>query len=75
MAKLVIIPKVIPKGFLWPPVAVDERIMGKSGQMHGAAMVTSPEIKANKSSIDISKLYHIIYKYSFGVWCKSKSVV
>lgn len=47
-----IIPKVIPKGFLCPPVVLEERIIGRSGQMQGANIVISPEIKAKvKSSV------------------------
>ena len=64
------IPKVIPNGFLCPPVALEDKITGKSGQMQGAAIVTSPEIKANIKSIDIYQLYHILCICSFGVFVK-----
>ena len=46
MAKLAIIPKVIPSGFPFPPVAEEERMIGRSGQIQGAKIVTSPEINA-----------------------------
>lgn len=52
------IPKVIPKGFLWPPVADEESNIGKSGQIQGARMVTKPEIKAKRSSTSINLCYH-----------------
>ena len=51
-AKLNIIPSVIPSGFLCPPVALADKTMGKSGQIHGAKIVTSPERKAkNKRAV------------------------
>lgn len=52
-AKLKQTPIVIPKGFFLPPVAEVDKIIGKSGQTQGAAIVIRPEIKANKRSIDI----------------------
>ena len=52
-AKLIIIPKVIPRGFLFSPVTVDERMIGKSGQMQGARIVTRPEMKAKNKRINI----------------------
>jgi hypothetical protein len=51
--KLARIPNVIPNGFSLPPVDVADRTIGRSGQMHGAKIVNSPEIKANSSSIGI----------------------
>jgi len=66
--KLVITPKVIPSAFLCPPVADEDKIIGRSGQIQGAAIVASPEIKAKIRSIDIYKLYHILCICSFGVW-------
>ena len=51
--KLRIIPKVIPSGFLWPPEAVEERTIGRIGQMQGAKIVTNPDKNANKSKIII----------------------
>jgi len=52
-AKLEIIPIVIPKGFALPPTADEDNTMGKSGQIHGAAIVTKPDKKAktNRRSI------------------------
>jgi hypothetical protein len=49
--KLVIMPNVIPKGFLFPPVDDEESTIGRSGQIQGASMVMNPETKANKSNI------------------------
>lgn len=49
MEKLVITPKVIPTAFLCPPVAEEDKIIGRIGQIQGAKIVKSPEIKANKS--------------------------
>ena len=51
--KLNIMPSVIPKGFLCPPVVEDDKIIGKSGQIHGARMVTRPEIKAKRRRINM----------------------
>ena len=53
-AKLIITPIVIPRGFFLPPVAEADKTIGKSGQIQGAAIVTSPEIKANISRISIN---------------------
>jgi len=47
--KLRIMPSVIPKGFLCPPVVVLDRMRGSSGQIQGAAMVTSPERNAKRN--------------------------
>ena len=52
-AKLIIIPKVIPNGFLFSLVTVDERMIGKRGQMQGASIVTKPEMKAKNKRINI----------------------
>ena len=52
-AKLNITPRVIPKGFFLPPVAVEDKTMGRIGQTQGAAIVINPEIKAKINSIDI----------------------
>lgn len=52
--KLNTIPMVIPKGFLYPPTVVDERIRGKSGQIHGAAIVIRPERKAKRKRRSIT---------------------
>ena len=46
IAKLKQIPIVIPRGLFFPPVVAEERIIGRSGQMHGARIVTSPEMNA-----------------------------
>ena len=51
--KLAIMPSVIPKGFLFPPVDDEESTIGTSGQIHGVSMVTTPDTKANKSKIII----------------------
>jgi hypothetical protein len=51
--KLAIMPRVIPKGFLFPPADDEESTIGRSGQIHGASMVINPETKANKSNIII----------------------
>ncbi len=40
------IPKVIPSGFLCPPVVVDDKTRGRRGQMQGAKIVTKPDINA-----------------------------
>jgi hypothetical protein len=46
--KLTEIPVTIPKGLRCPPLTPDDKIMGSSGQMHGAKIVTSPERNAKK---------------------------
>ena len=51
--KLMMIPRVTPRGRLFPPVAADDKTMGKMGQIQGAAIVTSPDKKANSSKIVI----------------------
>ena len=55
IAKLLIIPRVIPNAFCFPPVADDESITGSSGQMQGAKIVIKPEIKENNKRINIVK--------------------
>ena len=62
-AKLIMIPSVIPNGFLLAVVTEDERTIGKSGQMQGARIVTNPDKKAKKSNI--SMLYVLIINYKF----------
>jgi hypothetical protein len=53
------IPRVNPRGLLCPPKAELDKTIGRSGHMHGAAIVTSPDIKAKKSKIGINYiLYH-----------------
>lgn len=54
MAKLSIMPSVIPSGFLCPPETDEDKIIGKSGQIQGAKIVMSPERKAKRSRISIS---------------------
>jgi len=49
--KLVTTPSVIPSGFLCPPVAAEDKTIGKIGQIQGAAIVTSPDMNANRISI------------------------
>ncbi len=44
---------VIPRGLFFPPVTVAERIIGKSGQIQGANMVTKPDRKAKRKRISI----------------------
>ena len=44
----------MPKGFLCPPEEVVDNIIGKIGQIHGARIVTSPDIKAKIKRISIS---------------------
>ncbi len=50
MPKLAIIPRVIPKDFARVAPTEVERIIGKSGQIQGAKIVTSPDTKAIKKS-------------------------
>jgi hypothetical protein len=53
-AKLIIIPRTIPSGLLWLFPATDEdKIMGNTGQMHGARMVMTPDKNENKSKSTI----------------------
>ncbi len=52
-ANEIIIPSVTPSGLLWlglVPAIEDDKMIGKSGHIHGARIVTSPEIKAKPSS-------------------------
>ncbi len=51
--KLTIIPSVMPKDFAFPPFKEEERIIGRSGQMQGARIVTRPDMNAKKSKISI----------------------
>lgn len=53
--KLNIMPTTIPSGFCLPPVADDDKIIGKSGQIHGAKIVIRPETKENPNNIIIKK--------------------
>ena len=47
-AKLITIPRVIPKGRLWLwPAIEDDKTIGRTGQMQGAKIVTSPDRNAN----------------------------
>jgi hypothetical protein len=55
--KVIIIPIVIPRGFLCPPVEDADKTIGRSGHIQGAAIVIKPEIKANRRSADIYLLY------------------
>ncbi len=55
-AKLIIIPKVIPKGFRFSPVEEDERMIGRRGQMQGAKIVTNPDKNAKVKRIIIKVL-------------------
>ena len=60
MPKLMSIPSVIASGlFLLCPAIEEDKTIGNSGQMHGARIVTSPDIKANPSSKPISLFYTI----------------
>jgi len=52
-AKLTITPSTTPKGLLFPPVTELAKIIGKIGQIHGAAIVTSPEMNAKRSNNSI----------------------
>src|SRR5215831_2323198 len=54
--KVVIIPNIIPKGLLFPPVDDEESTIGSSGQIHGASMVNNPDTKV-KNSKTIIVLY------------------
>lgn len=56
IAKLNIIPRVMPRGFFFSPVVEDDRTIGKRGQMHGARMVINPETKEKKSRINTNLL-------------------
>ena len=52
-AKLIIIPRVMPNGFLRAFVTDEERMIGSNGQIHGAKMVTNPDKKAKNNKINI----------------------
>ena len=55
IVKLSIMPSVIPRGRLWDVLPTEaERIIGKSGQIQGARIVTSPDINAKISKSAIS---------------------
>lgn len=48
-ANEIMIPSVMPKDFaLLPPTADEDKTIGSSGQMQGAKIVTSPEMKAKR---------------------------
>jgi len=51
--KLVTTPIVIPSGLLCPPVAAEDKTIGRIGQIQGAAIVTSPERNAKSNSMII----------------------
>lgn len=51
--KLNIIPSVIPRDLLLPPVLDAESTIGSNGQTQGARIVSSPEINAKTKSITI----------------------
>jgi len=44
--KLKIKPATIPNGLFLPPIKPPERIIGRTGRMHGDKIVTIPEINA-----------------------------
>jgi len=50
-------PSEIPKGFPFPPVADADNTIGRSGQIQGAAIVTSPERNAKRRRIIITFNY------------------
>lgn len=54
-----IIPKVIPRGFRLPPVVVEDKIIGRNGQIQGANIVINPEIKAKRRRTDIYKVENL----------------
>ncbi len=56
-AKLIKVPKVTPNGLLHPPVAVEDSTIGRSGQIQGAKIVTSPDTNAKESKIIIVSNY------------------
>ena len=43
-------PRVIPNGLRFPPVLPADNTIGKSGQIHGAAMVMMPDKNVNTSN-------------------------
>jgi hypothetical protein len=49
MEKLVITPRVKPKGFFFPPVEETESTRGKRGQIQGARIVAKPARKLKNS--------------------------
>jgi hypothetical protein len=47
-------PNVIPNGLLCPfSFIAEDKIIGSNGQIHGAKIVTNPEINANSTNIII----------------------
>ena|SRR3989344_1147013 len=46
--KLAIIPSVMPRDFDFPPLRDEERTIGRIGQIHGARIVTKPEMNAKR---------------------------
>ena len=68
-AKLVMIPRVIPSGLRCPPLVVADKIIGNNGQMHGAKIVTSPEIKAKTSNTPIRLIRCVIYRINELLFC------
>ncbi len=48
------IPRTTPKGFLFPPVVADDKTIGRIGHIHGANIVTNPEINANISNVSMN---------------------
>ena len=53
IVKLVTIPKTMPKGFFFPPDALEDKTIGRRGHMHGAKIETSPEINENKINVSM----------------------
>jgi hypothetical protein len=45
MAKLSVIPRVIPKGLFFPPCVEADKMIGSRGHIHGASMVKKPDMK------------------------------
>jgi len=52
--KLMTTPKVTPSGRRCPPVADEDRTIGRMGHIQGAAIVTRPDKNANNNSVVIS---------------------
>ena len=62
--KLVIMPRVSERErFLLGVETEKENIIGKTGQIQGEKMVTSPERKAKISRINITNTNYIVVKY------------
>jgi len=53
--KLDIKPTTTPQGYFFEPVTELDKIIGKSGKIHGDSIVTNPAINAknNKTSIKV----------------------